>query len=107
MGGGVDTHAHVSERHDDDVRLSPAAHRHRPPTRATSSLRALSLPPRSRATSPIRDQPHKKQTMVELCLDRNVLAASPFVRLLDKEPSTLWSNSEVYLQQIEDGMVPH
>ena len=44
---------------------------------------------------------------IELFLERNILANSPFVRVLDKEPEDLWSNAEVYLQQIEDGMVPH
>ena len=62
-------------------------------------------------------EPYSKETfdtedfdldvLVELMLEHNVLANSPFVRVLDKEPDDLWSNSEVYLQQIEDGMVPH
>lgn len=40
-------------------------------------------------------------TFVALCLDEVVLAASPYIPLLDKDPQELWENPATYLEEYE------
>ena len=43
----------------------------------------------------------EQDVFVEICLEARLLESSPFVSLLDKDPRDLWSDSEIFLHELE------
>ena len=43
----------------------------------------------------------EQDSLVEICLEARLLESSPFVSLLDKNPRDLWSESDIFLHELQ------